>query len=78
MKKGKIIEINVSNKLIYGLFILALFIFGIAFIQAVNPSIMGHDASEVNGICEDTGENCDFLNNYYTKEQFDALIASYP
>jgi len=71
------VEIHVSNKLIYGLFILALFIFGIAFIQAANPSIIGHDASEVNGICEETGENCDFLSNYYTKEQFDNLLAPY-
>ena len=83
MKKETVLEINVSDKLIYGIFVFAILIFGMVSVNAVSPSVFGHDASEVYGLCNSTGGYCPFLGNYYNKSQvynkteFDNLIAPY-
>ena len=77
MKKERVLEINVSDKLIYGIFIFTILLFGMVFVNAVSSSIMGHSADEIEGLCDSAGDTCTFLSDYYNKTEFDELIAPY-
>ena len=67
MKKEKVIEINVSNKLIYCLLILSILFLGMVTVQAV----VGHNADEL------ALSNYYNISQVYTKAEFDNLIAPY-
>jgi len=64
-------------KLFYILFVIGIIFLGIVTVNA----FVGHDVGEIDGICSGSialaGANCDFLNNYYTKTEYNNKIAEY-
>ena len=67
MEKEGVVEIKVSNKVVYIFLILSILFLGIVTVQAV----VGHSADEINLI------NYYTKSEVYTKAEFNALIAPY-
>ena len=65
MERKGVVEIKVSNKVVYIFLILAILFFGIVAVQAV----VGHSADEINLVSYYT------KSEVYTKAEFDALMA---
>ena len=74
MKKGKNVEIKISDKVFYVLFVIAIIFLGVVTVNA----LVGHDVGEIEGICNGaTGDNCSFLSDYNTKTEYLLKMAEY-
>ncbi len=72
-KRGKKdIELNVDIRLIY-IFAIMLLVFGGAVAVNALPSDDGHSVDEIEGICYSDKTGCGFMDDYYTKTEFDNL-----
>ena len=78
------VRIDISNRalLVYGsLFVLFLSIgFGIAFNSGGPPSLMGHSAGELEGVCLTNGTNCLSETRDFTTQlfQLSCFTGNYP
>lgn len=71
MRKGeRTIEINVDSRWFYVFVLLVVIALGAVVVNAL-PSDDGHSVDEIQGICYSSGTGCTFMEDYYTKVEFD-------
>jgi len=71
-KRGKVIKINLDNKMFYLILIIVVLAFGAVVVNAISHPNPGHTASEIENLCQSDGTDCGFMSNYYTITEFQA------